>query len=78
MESEKGDDNPKIIYVNKQKFSVKADSLNAKQILELAGLDDEYDLFLVHGQKAEKLETEPLVIKNDMYFNAIIKSAIYG
>ena len=70
----------KTIYVNKQKFYVKKDVLTGKQILEIAGFDaDKYDLFLVQGQHSEKIkEDQPYEIKNDLQFNALLKSVAYG
>ena len=70
----------KVIYINKKKISVKENSLTGRQILVLADLDvNQFDLFLVHGQNSEKIESEHAVaIKNGLDFNAILKSVPYG
>ena len=69
-----------VIIVNKKQIRVDKDSLTGRQILEKAGLDaNQYDLFLVRGQKSEKIEAEQSVsIKNGLQFNAILKSVPYG
>ena len=70
----------KTTYVNNKKVFVKEDVLLGKEILERAGYDpDKYDLYLILGQKQEKIENnQQLEIKNDMRFNAIIKDTPYG
>ena len=70
----------KTIYVNNKKVFVKEDVLLGKEILERADYDpDKYDLYLILGQKQEKIENnQQLEIKNDMRFNAIIKDTPYG
>jgi len=79
-EAAKTNPHEKVIFVNKKQIKVIADSLNGKQILELAGYDpNQYDLFLVHGQNSQKIELEQMIeIKNGMHFNAILKSVPYG
>jgi len=75
-----GFDKEKTIFVNKKKIRVKEDHLTGKQILEKAGFStDEYDLYLVQGQKSEQVKPDQKVhIKNDMRFNAIRKEVPYG
>ena len=70
----------KTIYVNNKKVLVKEDVLLGKEILERAGFEPgKYDLFLVHGQKSEKIkDNQQCQIKNDMHFNAILKDVPYG
>lgn len=79
-EHEHGHDHMKTIFVNKKKFDVKEEKLSGAQILQLAGFDsNQYDLFLIHGQKSEKIESGTFVtIENGMHFNAILKSVPYG
>lgn len=73
-------DEEKIIFVNKKKIHVKESYLTGKEILEKADFDpDQYDLFLVRGQKSERIKLDQKVyIKNDMHFNAIRKDVPYG
>ena len=80
MEDEQCHNDKKIIFVNKKKIPVSEDSLTGKQILEKAELDpSKYDLFLVHGQDSKKIEpNQEVEIKNDLHFNAILKSVPYG
>lgn len=70
----------KVIFVNKKQFKVTEDSLTGAQILTLAGFDvNQYDLFLVHGQSSQKIESNQSVkIENGEHFNAILKSVPYG
>ena len=79
---EKPDDlmEEKVIFVNNKKILVKENYLTGKDVLEKADFDpDQYDLFLVHGQKSEQIKLEQKVhIKNDMRFNAIRKDVPYG
>ena len=74
------DKESKIIFVNNKKLFVKEDVLLGKEILELAGFEpNKYDLFLVRGQKSERIEeNQRCEIKNDMHFNAILKDVPYG
>lgn len=69
-----------VIFVNKQQVKVTEDKLTGKQILEKAGINpNEYDLYLVHGQKSQKIEPDQIVdISNGLHFNAIVRSAPYG
>lgn len=69
-----------VIFVNKQQVKVTEDKLTGKQILEKAGISpNEYDLYLVHGQKSQKIELDQVVdIQNGLHFNAIVRSAPYG
>lgn len=69
-----------VIFVNKQQVKVTEDKLTGKQILEKAGINpNEYDLYLVHGQKSQKIELDQVVdIQNGLHFNAIVRSAPYG
>jgi len=70
----------KIIFVNKKEIHVEEDKLTGKEILSRAGFDpNSYDLFLVDGQKSEKIELDQVVeIKNGLHFNAILRSVPYG
>ena len=70
----------KTIYVNNKKLYVKEDELLGKEILERADFaPDKYELFLVHGQKSERIkDDQQCKIKNDMHFNAILKDVPYG
>lgn len=70
----------KTIFVNNKKIYVKEDVLLGKEILDLACFDpDKYDLFLVRGQKSERIKNDQKCkIKNDMRFNAILKDVPYG
>ena len=69
-----------VIHVNKKEFKVTENALTGQQILTLAGYSvDQYDLFLVQGQKDEQiLPDQTLEMKNGLHFNAILKSAPYG
>ena len=69
-----------VIHVNKKELKVTENALTGRQILTLAGYSvDQYDLFLVHGQKDEEIKPDQTVeMKNDLHFNAILKSAPYG
>lgn len=80
QEHHNGHEHVKTIFVNKKKFEVKEEKLSGAQILQLAGFDsNQYDLFLIHGQKSEKIEADHFVtIENGMHFNAILKSVPYG
>jgi hypothetical protein len=73
-------DKGKVIFVNKKQFRVTEDKLTGSQILQLAGYDpNQYDLFLVHGQKSEQIAPDQSVeIKDGMHFNAIPKNVPYG
>ena len=73
-------DAEKVIFVNNKEIHVTEDVLLGKEILELAGFDvDKYDLFLVVGQKSERIkDNQPCEIKNDMQFHAILKDVPYG
>lgn len=75
-----GHEHEKIFFVNKRELRTKEERLQGSQILQLAGLDvNQYDLFLVHGQKSEKiLPDQSVIIENGMHFNAIVKSVPYG
>ena len=77
--SENADDE-KVIFVNNKEYHVKEDVLLGKEILELAGFDvDKYDLFLVRGQKSERIkDNQQCEIKNGMQFHAILKDVPYG
>lgn len=70
----------KIIFVNKKQLRVEEDQLSGKDILQMAGFDqNNYDLFHVRGQKSEKIEpTKIVVIENGLHFNAILRSVPYG
>jgi len=80
QEHHNGREHAKTIFVNKKKFEVKEEKLSGAQILQLAGFDPtQYDLFLIHGQKSDKIEVDQFVtIENGMHFNAILKSVPYG
>lgn len=69
-----------VIHVNKKQLKVTENTLTGHQILTLAGYSvDQYDLFLVHGQKDEQIKPDQTVkIENGLHFNAILKSAPYG
>ena len=79
-DSEHSQNHTKIIFVNKKEIRVEEDKLTGKEILARAGLDpNSYDLFLVHGQKSEKIESDQVIeIKNGLHFNAILRSVPYG
>lgn len=69
----------KVIFVNKEKFKVEEDELRGSQILALAGISQEYDLFLVQGQRSDKIEPDQIVeIKNGLHFHVIIKVVPFG
>ena len=77
MTSEKKDE--KVIFVNRDKFKVDEDELTGRQILEIAGISQDYDLFLVQGQCSDKIEPNQVVkIKNGLRFHVIIKVVPYG
>lgn len=77
MTSEKNDE--KVIFVNRDKFKVDEDELTGRQILEIAGISQDYDLFLVQGQCSDKIELDQVVeIKNGLRFRVIIKVVPYG
>lgn len=80
MDDKNSHDHTKIIFVNKKELHVVEDHLTGKEILSRAGFDpNSYDLFLVHGQKSEKIESDQSVlIKNGEHFNAILRSVPYG
>ena len=69
-----------VIRVNKQEIRVDEGPLQGRRVLELAGLTpDEYDLFKMSGQDAEKLAPDAAVtIECGMQCNAILKSVPYG
>lgn len=80
-EDDKADDlKEKTIFVNNKKLLVKENYLTGKEILERANFDpDQYDLYLVHGQKSEPIKLDQKVhIVDDMHFNAIRKDVPYG
>ena len=69
----------KVIFVNKNQIRVDEDKLTGSQILALAGISQDYDLFLVQGQDSQKIEPEQVVeIKNGLRFRVIIKVVPYG
>ena len=69
----------KVIFVNKDKFKVEEDELTGRQILALAGINQDYDLFLVQGKCSDKIEPDQVVkIKNGLRFHVIIKVVPYG
>ena len=69
----------KVIFVNRDKFKVEEDQLTGSQILALAGISQDYDLFLVQGKDAQKIEPTQIVeIKNGLRFNVIIKVVPFG
>jgi len=69
----------KVIFVNREKFKVEEDELTGSQILALAGISQDYDLFLVQGQCSDKIEPNQVVkIKNGLRFRVIIKVVPYG
>ena len=74
------DNKEKVIFVNKKQFKVEQDSMNGRQILELAGYDvNQYDLYYVHGQTTQQIQSDEVVeLKNGMHFNAILKNVPYG
>jgi len=69
-----------VVHVNKKRFEVSEEKLTGTQILQLAGYDpNQYDLFLVHGQKDELIApNQPVEIENGLQFNAILKNVPYG
>ncbi len=79
-DKEQKHEHAKIIFVNKKEIRVEEDKLTGKEILSRAGFDpNSYDLFLVHGQKSEKIEPDKVVeIENGLHFNAILRSVPYG
>ena len=69
----------KVIFVNKNKFRVDEEELTGRQILQIAGICQDYDLFLVRGQDSKKIEPDEIVeIENGMRFRVIIKVVPYG
>ena len=69
----------KVIFVNREKFKVEEDELTGSQILQIAGISQEYDLFLVQGQCSDKIEPNQVVkIKNGLRFRVIIKVVPFG
>ena len=69
----------KVIFVNKNQIRVDEDRLTGSQILTLAGISQDYDLFLVQGQDSQKIEPDQVVeIKNGLRFRVIIKVVPYG
>ncbi|MEM0135550.1 MAG: multiubiquitin domain-containing protein [Thermoplasmatales archaeon] len=77
---EEHDQRDYIIFVNKKEFKVTEKNLTGTQILGLIGYTPtEYDLFLVEGQRSQKIGSDQSVeIRNGLRFNAIIRSAPYG
>jgi len=69
-----------VISVNKKRFDVSEESLTGTQILQLAGYDpNQYDLFLVHGQKDELIGPgQNVPMEDGLHFNAILKNVPYG
>ena len=69
----------KVIFVNKNQIRVDEDQLTGRQILAMAGISQDYDLFLVQGQDSQKIELDQVVeIKNGLHFRVIIKVVPYG
>lgn len=69
----------KVIFVNKNQIRVDEDQLTGSQILALADISQDYDLFLVQGQDSQKIEPDQVVeIKNGLRFRVIIKVVPYG
>ena len=69
----------KVIFVNKNQIRVDEDRLTGNQILAIAGISQDYDLFLVQGQDSQKIEPDQVVeIKNGLRFRVIIKVVPYG
>ena len=75
-----GVENGLTIIVNKTRIRVSEDSLDGRQILELAGFNpNEYDLFQISGQDNNMVEPgKPVVIEDGMRCNAILKNVPYG
>ena len=70
----------KTACVNNREYLIREDLRSGRAILELAGFDtDKYDLFLVRGQKSERIrDDQPCRIKDGMQFHAILKDVQYG
>jgi hypothetical protein len=68
------------IFINKKLYKTLADQLNGAQILQLAGLSaDQYDLFLVKGERSEQIQPNQVVnIENGQQYNAIPKGVNFG
>ena len=74
-----GKKDEKLIFVNKTQIRVSEDELTGNQILQKAGISQEYDLFLVRGQESQKIEPDEIVnIKNGLRFRVIIKVVPFG
>lgn len=74
-----GKKDEKVIFVNKNQIRVTEDELTGNQILQKAGISQEYDLFLVRGQESQKIEPDEIVnIKNGLRFRVIIKVVPFG
>lgn len=74
-----GKKDEKVIFVNKNQIRVSEDELTGNQILQKAGISQEYDLFLVRGQESQKIEPDETVnIKNGLHFRVIIKVVPFG
>ncbi len=80
MSSEEKKNDTDVIFVNKKRFEVSEETLTGTQILQRAGYDpNQYDLFLVHGQKDDLIGPDQSVkIENGLHFNAILKNVPYG
>jgi multiubiquitin len=80
LSSEEKNNDTDVIFVNKKRFEVSAESLTGTQILQLAGYDpNQYDLFLMHGQKDELIgPTQSVHIEDGLHFNAILRNVPYG
>jgi hypothetical protein len=68
------------IFVNKKKIQVAEATLTGSEILTRAAFDpSQYDLFLVEGQKNEKIDpSQSVEIRNGLHFNAILRTVPYG
>ena len=74
-----GKKDEKVIFVNRDQFKVEEDQLTGSQILAIAGVSQEYDLFLVRGQDSQKIEPDEIVeIRNGLRFRVIIKVVQFG
>ncbi len=80
MSSEDKKNDKDVIFVNKKRLGVVEEKLTGTQILQLAGYDpNQYDLFLVKGQKDELIGASQAVeIADALHFNAILKNVPYG
>jgi hypothetical protein len=71
------------IHINRQPYQTDAKNLTGRQILALAGFNDDHDLFLLHGE-GDRTGGTPIGLDQDvpithgMHFRAIPSNRNFG